>query len=86
MTLVYLVYRVNYLRAKARYERWSEESKLIPREMRWTMLFFNNRAVEWDRLSKDATPGKICYARRQAAMWRGFQTQALTDFQRSGAM
>ena len=83
---LYLVYRVNYLRAKARYDRWLEESKLIPWEMRRTMLFFSGRAAEWDGLSKDTTPGKECYARRQSAMWRGFQTQALTDFQQSGAI
>lgn len=80
------VYRVNYIRAKARRDRWLEEFKLVPREMHWTMLYFQRRAETWDGLGYETTPGKQCYARRQAGMWRAFQIQALGDFQRSRAI
>ncbi|KIJ92472.1 hypothetical protein K443DRAFT_135283 [Laccaria amethystina LaAM-08-1] len=65
------LFRVNYLRAKARYDRWLEESKLVPREMRWTMYFIK-RAERWEKLREASIGGKRCYASRQAAMWRGF--------------
>jgi hypothetical protein len=80
------VFRVNYLRAKARYDRWLEESKLVPREMRWTMMYFIKRAERWEKLREASSGGKRCYASRQAAMWRGFHMQALSECQMSGAL
>ncbi len=32
-----LVYRVSWLRAKARFSRWSEELQLVESEMKWTV-------------------------------------------------
>ncbi|EDR02998.1 uncharacterized protein LACBIDRAFT_307818 [Laccaria bicolor S238N-H82] len=80
------LYCVNYLWAKARQDRWLEEFKLVPWEMHWTMLYFQHWAEMWDGLGRETTPRKGCYARRQVGMWRAFQTQALADFQRSGAI
>ncbi|KAG1797545.1 uncharacterized protein BJ212DRAFT_1289685 [Suillus subaureus] len=33
----FLVYWVNWLKAKAQYDRWSEELKLVQHEMYWTV-------------------------------------------------
>ncbi|KAF8949743.1 hypothetical protein BDZ97DRAFT_1935059 [Flammula alnicola] len=41
------LYRVNWMRARAKMLRWEEESILIPSEMKWTMFFFHNRANGW---------------------------------------
>ena len=36
------VYRVNWLRAKARFDRWDEEDEIVRSEMRWTLLYFEH--------------------------------------------
>ncbi|GBE89913.1 hypothetical protein SCP_1702390 [Sparassis crispa] len=37
-------YRVNWLRARARYERWREERVLVHSEMAWTIATFKRNA------------------------------------------
>jgi hypothetical protein len=82
------VYRVNWLRAKARYDRWSEEHLLIPNEMNWTRLFFINKAKEWARL-RDLVldkPGHVCFAEGQINMWKELAFQATKAFINAGVM
>ncbi|EDR07820.1 uncharacterized protein LACBIDRAFT_298014 [Laccaria bicolor S238N-H82] len=55
-------------------------------EMKWTMRYFTKRAVYWEGLRDLSADGKRCYASRQAAMWRGFHVQALSECQLSGAI
>lgn len=79
-----IVYRVHWLRAKAWFDRWKEESVLVPSEMDWTVRFFKHKAGQWtDRRSKavaDGLPGHACYAARQEAMWNKFAVQAQEQF------
>ncbi|KAF8219057.1 hypothetical protein L208DRAFT_1343970 [Tricholoma matsutake] len=50
---IYVVHRVNWLRAKAAFERAMEENTLVQYEMKWTTAYFNHRAAEW-RKRKEA--------------------------------
>lgn len=78
------VYRVNWLRAKARVERWSEESKFVPNEMRWTFNFYRKRRQEWEeRARKSEEAGRIghaCYAWEQEDMWDQLAQDAKESF------
>jgi hypothetical protein len=40
---MYLVYRVNWLKAKARWNRWEEELSLVQHEMGWTIGWFKHQ-------------------------------------------
>ena len=42
-----LVYRVNFLRAKARFDRWDEELKTVRHEMKWCVLYFRKQKKTW---------------------------------------
>jgi hypothetical protein len=81
-----LVYRVNWLRAKARYTRWEEEHNLIPHEMQWTVSYFQYREKEWwerkARIAPDdgRSPGLHAYASKQAGMWKAFSEDAMSRF------
>ena len=63
------VYRVHWLRAKARKNRWNEEVVLLESETGWTHKFFQSKADEWDAVKKRAEEegdrGLDCYAARQ---------------------
>lgn len=82
------VYRVHWLKAKARRDRWAEEFTLISSEMDWVTLFFKNKAKAWLRL--EATPsgseneqdvrGKVCYAAKQAEFWSSLADEAASKF------
>ncbi|PPQ79182.1 hypothetical protein CVT26_000453 [Gymnopilus dilepis] len=75
------LYRVNWLRAHARYHRWLEESILLMSEMRWTALFFENRASQWSLLADLASaPGHRSYAHKQHAMWQELKRNAESAF------
>jgi hypothetical protein len=58
------VYRVNWLRAKARYDWWSEEHILIPNEMNWTRLFSSTKQMSGPGLRNlvPDKPGHVCFA------------------------
>lgn len=74
-----LVYRVNWLRSKARYDRWAEELSLVKSEMTWTLLFFDWHRREWEKKvassEKMGERGHKAYALKQAAMWEKFQKE-----------
>lgn len=80
------VYRVHWLRAKARRDRWAEEKLIVRHEMDWTVLYFVRQAEVWvsRMLSADEVtqPGHRCYAARQVNMWKKFAEQAKDAFGR----
>ncbi|KAG1827507.1 uncharacterized protein BJ212DRAFT_1257730, partial [Suillus subaureus] len=41
-------YRVNWLKAKARWQRWEEELSLVQHEMGWTVGWFRYKKAEWE--------------------------------------
>jgi hypothetical protein len=45
------VYRVHWLKAKSRRDRWREEKILLQSEMQWTELFFRHQASRWRTLA-----------------------------------
>lgn len=66
------VYRIHWLRAKARAARWGEELNITSHEMVWTRRYFEGRAEKWLELVKgpmSVTEGHTCYALRQALFW-----------------
>ena len=72
------VYRVNWLRAKCRSDRWSEELTLAKSELEWTRLCFQRRAQKWDdRVDALALLDSQLqyYGRRQAKTWRLLQSK-----------
>jgi hypothetical protein len=65
---------VNWLRAKARYDRWKEELVVVKNEMTWTLLWFERQEREWERRAfwaeTHSMQGHRCYAEKQVIMWR----------------
>jgi hypothetical protein len=68
------VYRISWLRAKARYSRWKEEHLLVRHEMRWTVSWFEYHGMMWQKRYKEiddeeSADGLRCYALKQAHLW-----------------
>ena len=65
------MFRVNWMRARSRRDRWHEEVSITSHEMVWIVLWFQTRARIWkDRAgSGPASPCLASYAYRQAATW-----------------
>jgi len=82
--LIYLVYRVNWLRAKARVDRWLEEEALVKYEMQWTVKWFQNQANLWNRRSNredgDLPLGHKSYSVKQEKIWNTFLRKASQRF------
>lgn len=78
------VYRVNWLRAKARYDRWDEELKLVKNEMNWVVWWFEHRRLVWEERSKKSVtlnqPGHRVYACKQIDLWQWFENHARRKF------
>ena len=79
-----LVYRVNWLTAKARVDRWQEEQILVKHEMQWTILWFQNQANIWMERSEREDGflpiGHKAYAAKQQKLWSAFQRKSLEQF------
>lgn len=84
-TWILSVYRVNWLRAKARVDRWLEEEMLVKHEMGWTILWFKNQANTWGERSKredhNLPPGHKFYAAKQQKLWNAFEKKASERFE-----
>ena len=82
--MVYIVYRVNWLRAKARVDRWEEEKILVRNEMQWTILWFQYQASLWSERSKRDDShlplGHRSYAAKQEKLWDSFERKATERF------
>ncbi|KAJ3527505.1 hypothetical protein NMY22_g9765 [Coprinellus aureogranulatus] len=78
------LYRVSWLQAKARRDRWREELILLRSEMDWSMNYFKFKSREWMDLASQpgATAGQICYALRQSEQWEHLSTHAHATFER----
>lgn len=61
------------MRAKARYQRWKEELKIVNNEMKWTMKWFSTQEERWNERAgwaKDQElDGHKCYAEKQVYLW-----------------
>ncbi|KIM78567.1 hypothetical protein PILCRDRAFT_75318 [Piloderma croceum F 1598] len=80
-----LVYRVSWLRAKARFFRWSEELRLVEYEMQWTINWFRWKEGQWrTRLSEvddeERPPGFDSYCHKQVALWDSLADRAQSQF------
>jgi hypothetical protein len=84
--IYFSVYRVNWTRASARFERWREEVVLLQHEMKWTVQYFRKQEEDWlnrgkvvkgDGLEHD---GLRSYAAKQRYMWGLMANQADTIF------
>jgi hypothetical protein len=90
MLLVYnlisvsLVQRVNWLRAKARHQRWKEEITIVENEMAWTQLWFQHQMQVWEKRKQVATVslsnGHKVYAAKQVWGWKTFLDDARKSF------
>ncbi|EPS98310.1 hypothetical protein FOMPIDRAFT_59073, partial [Fomitopsis schrenkii] len=76
------MHRVNWLRQKARSDRWKEQHVLVQEEMKQTVRTFEWKASRWDSLQGHIRPGHQSYARRQSALWRGMAVAAREEFLR----
>ena len=75
------VYRVNFLRAKARHDRWDEELQLVRREMHWSIRYFVHQRQVWaGRAEVSTKEGHRAYAYKQAAMWENFECEGEVQF------
>jgi hypothetical protein len=77
------VYRVNWLRASARFHRWSEEVIHLQNKMLWMVTFFKNKKEEWKNMAiETGNPknGLACYTKKQANTWANFELHAETLF------
>ncbi|KAG2028676.1 hypothetical protein BDR03DRAFT_813922, partial [Suillus americanus] len=74
-------YRVNWLKAKARYDRWNEELTLVQHEMFWTVSWFRTQEARWRARADESTKdGHKAYAEKQASMWAEFSAEGLKNF------
>ena len=79
------VYRVSWLRAKARYHRWAEEVRLLTLEMKWTVNWFRHQQHSWeerleDLLDQEREEGLQCYCHKQMALWKALGDDAEQQF------
>jgi hypothetical protein len=84
LTYLLLVYRVNWLRAKARFNRWDEELTIVRNEMVWIVEFFRHQKAKWEeRAEKGKEQGKhghAAYASKVAVMWQNFMDEGKHAF------
>ncbi|KAI6008944.1 hypothetical protein EDC04DRAFT_2610794 [Pisolithus marmoratus] len=74
-------YRINWLKARARRDRWKEEVSLVRHEMLWTGLWFEYHKKMWEQRALQSTePGKEAYANKQMGLWSDFASKARLMF------
>ena len=69
VTHVKTVYRVNWLRARARAKRWNEEKIIVVKEMEWVVRTFGHMREVWEiraESMENEKPGHKAYALREA--------------------
>jgi hypothetical protein len=72
----FTVFRVNWIRARSRQDRWTEELSMTTHEMLWVTLWFQHRAEiwrDWATSQSDVfnlvSPALKAYAYKQADNW-----------------
>lgn len=79
-----LVCRVNWLRSRARRDRWAEELLILETEMGNVVRFFQTMACEWDRRAKAGIQlGQVTYAYRQRKVWLDMASNATERFRQA---
>ncbi|KAG1801986.1 uncharacterized protein BJ212DRAFT_1246864, partial [Suillus subaureus] len=74
-------YRMNWLKAKARWNRWEEELSLVQHEMGWTIGWFKHQEEKWHQWWNEAMKsGHQPYAYRQVLVWKAFVMEAEEKF------
>ncbi|KAI5999723.1 hypothetical protein EDC04DRAFT_2612161 [Pisolithus marmoratus] len=74
-------YRINWLKARARRDRWKEEVSLVRHEMLWTGLWFEYHKKMWEQRALQLTePGKEAYSHKQMGLWSDFASKARLMF------
>ena len=82
--ILFAVYRVHWLRAKAQKMRWIEEIQCLQVEMGSAVRFFRHQEQFW--IAKQNVtepllrPGHAAWAARQGAMWSSMASQAESKF------
>jgi hypothetical protein len=72
---------VNWLKAKARWNRWEKELSLVQHEMGWTLSWFKYQGEKWQLRWHQATkPGHQPYAHKQVLVWKAFAAEAEEKF------
>jgi hypothetical protein len=62
--------------------RWTEEVRLVPEEMNWTILWFKNKKSEWKEWANcSEAPHLKAYAERQAYQWDQLAHRAQEGFE-----
>lgn len=78
------VYRVSWLRAKARFDRWDEELLWVRNEMLWTLLWYKHAREAWEnraaRADEEGKMGHAAYAWKQAELWKEFGVVGMDQF------
>ncbi|KAI6027082.1 hypothetical protein EDC04DRAFT_2927675 [Pisolithus marmoratus] len=75
-------YHINWLKARARRDRWREEVSLVRHEMLQTTLWFQYEKEIWETWALQSTePGKEAYASKQVELWSDFTKKAGLMFQ-----
>ncbi|KIN96680.1 hypothetical protein M404DRAFT_162485 [Pisolithus tinctorius Marx 270] len=75
-------YRINWLKARARRDRWKEELSLVRHEMLWSTLWFESQKNRWEkRAEQSLEPGTEAYANKQMGLWDDFAKKARLMFQ-----
>ncbi|KAI6126956.1 hypothetical protein F5141DRAFT_1060598 [Pisolithus sp. B1] len=74
-------YRINWLKARARRDRWKEEVSLVRHDMLWTCLWFEHHKNMWEKRALGSSePGKEAYAKKQMGLWSDFAKKARLMF------
>ena len=80
------IYRVNFLRAKARMDRWQEEVTLVQNETKWMDLWLAYHRNIWEGRAKESeqkgSKGHACYAWKQVRMWERMANEAMDVYSR----
>ena len=79
------VYRISWLRAKARYTWWKEEHLLVRHKMQWTVSWFEYHWNMWQRQYEEiddeaSADGLQCYALKQAHLWENLKHHSRDTF------
>ncbi|KAI6166492.1 hypothetical protein EDD17DRAFT_1752630 [Pisolithus thermaeus] len=73
-------YRINWLKARARRDRWKEEVSLVRHEMLWTCLWFEYHKDMWEKRALESTePRREAYAKKQMGLWNDFAKKSKED-------
>ena len=72
---------MNWLRAKARHQRWKEEVTILENEMVWIKLWFEHQIGVWEaRHRRSTSSGHRVFAAKQVWVWKKFLSDARQSF------